>query len=149
MNYLVGQELLDAERGHLVRLLVWSLASMLAGTVCLAWRRRAAAPSFWLHAGIQSVVWGAVDLGIVALAWSGLSPRDLAGAIALDRFLWLNVGLDVGYAMVGATLVILGMRAPCVSGSSVRVWQSSCRVLHSPCWISCSARASCIRPDSD
>lgn len=112
MNYLVGQELLDVERGHLVRLLVWSLASMLAGTVCLAWRRRAAAPSFWLHAGIQSVAWGAVDLGIVALAWSGLSPRDLAGAIALDRFLWLNVGLDVGYAMVGATLVILGMRAP-------------------------------------
>lgn len=112
MNYLVGQELLDAERGHLVRLLVWALASMLAGAVCLAWRRRAAAPSLWLHAGIQSAAWGAVDLGIVALAWGALSPRDLAGAIALDRFLWLNVGLDVGYAMVGATLVILGMRAP-------------------------------------
>lgn len=112
MNYLVGQELLDAERGHLVRLLVWALASMLAGAACLAWRRRAVAPGFWLHAGIQSVAWGAVDLGIVALAWSGLSPRDLAGAIALDRFLWLNVGLDVGYAMVGATLLILGARAP-------------------------------------
>jgi hypothetical protein len=112
MNHIVGQALLDAERGHLVRLLVWALASMLAGAVCIAWRRRAAAPDFWLHAGIQSAAWGAVDLGIVALAWSGLTPRDLGGAIALDRFLWLNVGLDVGYAMVGATLVILGLRAP-------------------------------------
>lgn len=112
MNYLTGQDLLVAERGHLVRLLVWAVASMVAGGVCFAWRRRSAAPSFWLHAGIQSAAWGAVDLAIVALAWAGLSPRDLAGAIALDRFLWLNVGLDVGYAMAGATLLVVGLRAP-------------------------------------
>ena len=112
MNYLTGQFLLQEERGHLVRLLVWAIASILAGAVCLAWRRRSAVPALWLHAGIQSAAWGAVDLAIVALAWSGLSPRDLAGAIALDRFLWLNVGLDVGYAMVGMTLVVFGLRAP-------------------------------------
>jgi hypothetical protein len=58
------------------------------------------------------VAWGLVDLGIVALAWGGLTPRDIAGAIALDRVLWLNIGLDVGYTMVGATLLIFGLRAP-------------------------------------
>lgn len=112
MNHITGQELLLEERGHLVRLLVWAVASILAGAVCSAWRRRSAAPSLWLHAGIQSAAWGAVDLAIVGLAWGGLGLRDLAGAIALDRFLWLNVGLDVGYAMVGATLLLFGLREP-------------------------------------
>jgi hypothetical protein len=58
------------------------------------------------------LAWGVVDLVIVALAWRGLAPRDVAGAVALDRILWLNIGLDVGYAMVGVTLLVFGMRAP-------------------------------------
>jgi hypothetical protein len=37
---------------------------------------------------------------------------NLASAVALDRFLWLNIGLDVGYAMVGVTLFVFGFRAP-------------------------------------
>ena len=28
----------------------------------------------------------------------------------LDRLLWLNVGLDTGYVMVGLTLVVIGWR---------------------------------------
>lgn len=112
MNYATGAELLALERGHLVRLLVWAVASMLAGAACLAWRRRSVAPSLWFHAGVQSAAWGAVDLAIVALAWGGLAPRDVPGAIALDRFLWLNIGLDIGYAMVGATLLVVGLRGP-------------------------------------
>jgi hypothetical protein len=39
-----------------------------------------------------------------------LELRDLAGATRLDRFLWLNVGLDAGYVMVGLTLLIIGAR---------------------------------------
>ncbi|MBA3854135.1 MAG: hypothetical protein C0503_06955 [Gemmatimonas sp.] len=85
---------------------------MFGGLLCTMWARRAEQPAFWRHAGIQTAAWGAVDLLIVALAWRGLSTRDLAGAIALDRVLWLNIGLDVGYAMVGLTLLVFGLRAP-------------------------------------
>lgn len=112
MNYFTGLQLLELERAHLLRLSVWAIASVAAGLVALLWAARATSPPFWRHAGIQSLAWGLVDLGIVALAWGGLAPRDLTGAIALDRVLWLNIGLDIGYAMVGATLLIFGLRAP-------------------------------------
>ena len=53
---------------------------------------------------------GAVDLAICAAAWRGLTLRDLTGAVALDRFLWFNIGLDVGYVAVGVTLAVVGWR---------------------------------------
>lgn len=112
MNHATGLDLLTLERAHLMRLGVWALASIVAGALLLVWEKRSAAPSFWRHAGIQTFAWGAVDLAIVALAHRGLALRDLAGAIALDRFLWLNIGLDVGYVMVGLTLAIIGWRTP-------------------------------------
>lgn len=112
MNYETGSLLLGLERDHLTRLAVWALGSILGGVLCTMWGRRAVQPAFWRHAGIQTAAWGAVDLIIVALAWRGLATRDLAGAIALDRVLWLNIGLDVGYAMVGLTLLVFGLRAP-------------------------------------
>ena len=112
MNYITGAELLDLERGHLIRLAVWALGSILVGLGMFAWSRRSALTSLWRHAAIQSAAWGAVDLAIVAIAWGGLAPRDLAGAVALDRILWLNIGLDVGYAMVGVTLCVFGWRRP-------------------------------------
>jgi hypothetical protein len=34
--------------------------------------------------------------------------RDADGAARLDRLLWLNTGLDVGYVAVGLTLAIAG-----------------------------------------
>lgn len=95
-----------------MRLSVWAVASMLAGGVAWMWSSRAISPAFWRHAGIQSIAWGLVDLALVLLAWHGVEPRDVAGAIALDRALWLNIGLDLGYAMVGATLCIVGWRVP-------------------------------------
>lgn len=112
MDYFTGLQLQELERGHLVRLAVWAVASMLAGGVAWMWSSRATSPPFWRHAGIQGIAWGLVDLVLVLLAWHGVEPRDVAGAIALDRVLWLNIGLDVGYAMVGATLCIVGWRAP-------------------------------------
>ena len=114
MDYVIGDSLLSLERDHLVRLSVWAVASLVVGlaALVLAPRLQSHALSFWQHFGIQSAAWGVVDLLIVAAAWNGLVARDLAGAIALDRFLWLNIGLDVGYAMVGITLVVFGVRSP-------------------------------------
>lgn len=111
-SYIVGPELLELERGHLVRLLWWAASSVLVGAVAAIAARRSPLPEFWRHAGLQCVAWGVVNAGIVALAWSGLEARDVGAAIALDRVLWLNIGLDVGYAMVGAALAILALRAP-------------------------------------
>ena len=101
--------LLLAERAHLVRLLAWGAASVLAGSAvgALLAARRIASPLL-AHFAIQSAAWGAIDLLIAGIAWRGLAMRDVAGATRLDRLLWLNAGLDVGYVAVGATLAIAG-----------------------------------------
>ena len=103
--------LLAAERAHLLRLAVWGAASLLVGTALVAMlgigRPRS---SLIKHFGVQTAAWGAVDLAIALLSLRSLTLRDLSGATRLDRVLWMNIGLDVGYALVGATLVIVGWR---------------------------------------
>ncbi len=100
--------LLVAERAHLVRLLVWGAGSVLAGTLLLALVARRGNPPLLLHFAVQCAAWGAIDLVLVALAWRGLALRDVAGATHLDRLMWLNCGLDVGYVAVGVTLAWVG-----------------------------------------
>lgn len=103
--------LMAAERGHLLRLLVWSAGSVLAGTALLAWvrtthRRSALVEQF----SVQALAWGVVEL---ACAWWGLhalGPRDVSAATRLDRMLWLNLGLNVGFIMVGIALAVAGWR---------------------------------------
>jgi hypothetical protein len=51
-----------------------------------------------------------VNVLIALWAWRGLTMRDFAGTQKLLNILWLNTGLDVGYAAVGLTLVIVGWR---------------------------------------
>lgn len=101
--------LLSAERAHLVRLLVWAAGSLLAGTALLAWlqvgRRRSALLE---HFGLQTAGWGAAEMAFGAIARASLAARDLAGATRLDRLLWLNIGLDGGYVLVGVTLAVTG-----------------------------------------
>jgi sulfite exporter TauE/SafE len=60
------------------------------------------------HFAIQTAAWGAINLAIVLWAQRGLKLRDYAGARQLDRILWLNLGLDVGYIAVGITLAVAG-----------------------------------------
>lgn len=47
---------------------------------------------------LRLVTWGAASVV--------LGTIDLQDAAQLDRFLWLNVGLDAGYVGIGATLAI-------------------------------------------
>ena len=77
----------------------------------LAWLmvRRTTAPLL-RHFAIQTAAWGAVNLAIVAWAWRGLKFRDFAGSQSLLNVLWLNTGLDVGYAAVGVTLALAAWR---------------------------------------
>jgi hypothetical protein len=97
------------ERGHLVRLLLWAASSVTAGTAILALLavRRDRSPLIE-HFAIQSLAWGALELAFGAVAWRSLAERDLAAATRLDRLLWLNAGLELGYVAVGATLALTG-----------------------------------------
>jgi hypothetical protein len=113
MQFMWADTLLSAERAHLLRLALWGGASLFAGTTLVAMLLRAGRPrtSLLEHFGIQTATWGAIELGLAFLWWRSLSLRDLAGATRLDRILWLNVGLDVGYVLVGLSLAVLGWRA--------------------------------------
>jgi hypothetical protein len=113
MQYMWADTLLALERAHLLRLVVWGIASVLVGSALLALLRVRAQRSPLLdHFGIQTALWGAIDITLALLGLQGLELRDLASATRLDRFLWLNVGLDAGYVMVGLTLFVFGWRAP-------------------------------------
>ena len=104
--------LLAAERAHLLRLALWGAASLLIGTALVAMLRLGRPRSPLLkHFGIQTGAWGAVELGVALLLLPSLALRDLSGATRLDRRVWMNIGLDVGYVLVGITLVVIGWRA--------------------------------------
>ncbi len=109
MDFMWADTLLAAERAYVIRLLVWGGGSMVAGTALLAWLRAGRRRSALLeHFGLQIAAWGAVELSLGLVLRGSLAARDLSGATRLDRFLWLNVGLDGGYLLVGATLVVTG-----------------------------------------
>ena len=107
-----SDSLLVAERAHLLRLLAWGAGSVLAGTaLLLVVTLRRGTPGgapLLTNFAIQCAAWGTIDLAIAAVAWRGLAERDLAAATKLDRLLWLNMGLDVGYVAVGITLAVIG-----------------------------------------
>jgi hypothetical protein len=111
MPFMWADTLLAAERTHLLRLLVWGGASVLVGTALLAWLRVGARRSELLEQfAVQIAAWGVLDLARGALAYATLVPRDVAAATRLDRLLWLNIGLDAGYVLVGLTLAATGWR---------------------------------------
>lgn len=103
--------LLTLEQSHLLRLGAWAVISMLGGTALLTALavRRLEAPLLKQFA-VQTAAWGAVNALITLWAWRGLTMRDFAGTQKLLNILWLNTGLDLGYAAVGLTLVIVGWR---------------------------------------
>lgn len=111
MQYMWADTLLAVERAHLIRLIVWGGASLLVGSALLGLMRvRGHRSALLRHFGIQTTAWGAVDLALAAAGLQRLELRDLAGATRLDRFLWLNIGLDIGYVLVGITLLVVGWR---------------------------------------
>lgn len=111
MAFMWADTLLAAERAHLLRILAWGAASLLVGTALLAWLRMGARRSTLLEQfAIQAAGWGAAEIALASLARASLGVRDLAGATRLDRLLWLNIGLDAGYIMLGLALAIVGWR---------------------------------------
>ena len=103
--------LLAAERAHLMRIAIWGGASVLCGLALLGIARGSGSSSPLLkHFGIQTFAWGVVNVLIAIVFTRQVHMRDLAGATSLDRFLWLNIGLDAGYVMVGISLILCGLK---------------------------------------
>ena len=112
MQFMWADTLLLAERAHLLRLALWGGASLLIGTAIVAMLRMGRQQSPLLeHFGIQSAAWGTIVLSLALFRQHSLSLRDLASATRLDRMLWLNLGLSIGFVLVGLTLVVIGWRA--------------------------------------
>jgi hypothetical protein len=106
-----GDQLLALESLHLTKLTLWAGISVLVGSIVLALLRVRRTESLLLqHFAIQCAAWGLVEFAFVLWGRNALAMRDLAGAVRLDRFLWFNIGLDVGYVLVGITLVAFGWR---------------------------------------
>ena len=111
MSFMWADTLLSAEGAHLLRLLLWGAASLLVGTGLLAWLRVGAHRSTLLEQfAIQTAAWGTAVVALAALARASLRIRDLTAATRLDRLLWLNLGLDTGYVMLGLALAVVGWR---------------------------------------
>jgi hypothetical protein len=111
MSFMWADTLLAAEGAHLLRILLWGAASLLVGTGLLAWLRLGARRSALLEQfAIQTAAWGTAEVALAALARVSLGMRDLTAATRLDRLLWLNLGLDAGYVMLGLALAIAGWR---------------------------------------
>lgn len=106
-----ADQVLAFERAHLARLLLWGAASLAVGLGCWAFVRikRLDVPLL-RHFAIQTGAWGAVDLVLALAARPTLALRDYDGVTRLDRFLWFNCGLDVGYVAVGVTLSWCGWK---------------------------------------
>jgi hypothetical protein len=136
MGFMWADTLLAAERAHVLRLLLWGGGSALVGTGLLAWLSMGRRHSALLEQfGVQTAAWGAAELVFGALTRATMAPRDLAAATRLDRLLWLELGLDGGYLLVGLTLVasgwLLGRRLGMVgAGLAVVVQGVALALLH-------------------
>jgi hypothetical protein len=98
--------LLAAERAHLHHLMLWGGASGTLGVLLLLTTGGARRSPIVFHFAAQSVARGAVILAVGATGLRSLQLRDLGAATRLDRFLWLNLGLDTGYVAVGAAIAL-------------------------------------------
>jgi hypothetical protein len=109
---LTGQwadTLFTAERVHLLKLGVWSLLSIVAGTTVLAVLRvRSLSSPLLRHFATQMLAWGVLLGAIMLWGRSALALRDLASAVALDRTLWFRIGLEVGAIAAGLALAAAG-----------------------------------------
>ena len=107
------------QQAHLWRVGAWGLANAVGGAALALASDHAARPGAWAF-GVQSGAWGVVNVGIAAVGLAGgpgAATADWAAAFAAENgyadVLLVNLGLNVGYAAVGATLLaVAGRRVP-------------------------------------
>jgi hypothetical protein len=104
-----------AERAHLWRVAAWGGANALGG-LALVWGTSRSQRSARWHFGAMSAGWGLVNVGIATAGLLGSSapPADLTAVRTAERqfhdILLFNLGLNVAYSAVGATMLGAGYR---------------------------------------
>ena len=105
-----SQQLQAAERAHLWRVAAWGGANALGG-LALVWASSRSGTSTQWHFGAMSAGWGVVNVGIAAggLLASGPPPAEPGALLEAERqfhdILLFNLGLNVAYSAVGATML--------------------------------------------
>jgi hypothetical protein len=112
----LSQSLRAEQEAHLWRVGAWGLANLVSGTALVLASDRSEQPGRWAF-GVQSGAWGAVNVGIATvglLSGPGEATPEWAEAFAAENgyadILLVNLGLNVGYAAVGGTLLAVAGR---------------------------------------
>jgi hypothetical protein len=99
--------LLQAERQHVLQLLVWAASSVLGGAAIggLITIRRIRSPLL-VHFAIQTALWG-IGIGAVAARnWHELHLRDYTEAAFLIHVLWMLVAGGAGLIVAGCVIAV-------------------------------------------
>ena len=105
-----SQQLQAAERAHLWRVAAWGGANALGGLALVWASSRSSTSTRWCF-GAMSAGWGVVNVGIAAggLLASSPPPTELGALVSAERqfhdVLLVNLGLNVAYSAVGATML--------------------------------------------
>ena len=105
-----SEQLQAARRAHLWRVAAWGGANALGG-LALVWASSRSGTSTQWHFGAMSAGWGVVNVGIAAggLLASGPPPAEPGALLEAERqfhdILLFNLGLNVAYSAVGATML--------------------------------------------
>lgn len=112
----ISEELRAAQRAHLYRVLGWGGVNVVIGAALLVAADRTTQRGRFGF-GVQSAAWGTINVGIAAvglLAGGGESALTVAEALRAENgyadLLLFNLGLNVAYASVGATLIAVSGR---------------------------------------
>jgi hypothetical protein len=107
--------LLRAEQLHLLRLLSWGALSVVAGTALLVFGliRGRGSPLIRRFAVVCGTL-GGMELAAGMIGYRALGPRDISSATRLEHLAWLELGLFLGLAAVGATVSLCARRLAAV-----------------------------------
>ncbi len=102
-----ADSLYAVERLQALRLVLWGAASILLGSLLIAFLQLTKRESrLLLHFGAQCALWGVLWV-VAAVFWqSTIALRDLAGAVALDRAAWFALGVAGSVALSAAALIV-------------------------------------------
>jgi hypothetical protein len=96
-----------SEQLHLLRLCLWGGLSTVVGTLLVVISTVGRGNSPLLRRfGLLCALLGAIELIVGAIGYRNVALRDVSGAARLDRLAWLQLGLYLGVAGVGATLAV-------------------------------------------
>jgi hypothetical protein len=134
---MFADTLLSAERVHLLRVMIWGAASVVAGTAVLVAliSRRQSSPLLRAF-GAVCVLLGGLELLCAGWRYHRVALRDYAAAVHLDRMIWFELGVCIAGACAGVVVAILAWRlarrfAPVGAGLAVSTHALAVAVLAS------------------